>query len=79
MELHPFILVLYDSTGKRAFWIEIEDLLRQSLNLDQSTETIRIPVSNQLSTQTIEAFRQKSLEVIKKISSKGVDGQSKPR
>ena len=79
MELYPFILVLYDSIGKRAFWIEIEDLLSQSLNLDQSTETIRIPISNQLSMQTIETFRQKSLEVIKRIGLKDVDGQSKPR
>ncbi len=79
MELYPFILVLYDSAGERAFWIEIEDLLTQSLNLDQATETIRIPVENELSKSAIDVFRQKSLAAIKRIGSQDVDGQSKPR
>lgn len=79
MELYPFILILYDAVEMRAFWIGIQDLLKQSLNLDQETETIRIPVDNELSDQTIEIFRQESLAVIKKLGLDDGDGQSKPR
>ena len=79
MELYPFILVLYDAKSRQAFWIEVEEMMKQSLNLDQATETIRIPVSNELSCQAIEFFRQKSLSVIKRIGSQDVEGKSKPR
>ena len=79
MELYPFILILYDAVEKRAFWIDMQDLLKQSLKLDQDTETIRIPVGNKLSNQVIEFFRQKSLTVVRKIGSNDGDGQSKPR
>ena len=79
MEFYPFILVLYDAMNERAFWIGIDDMLKQSLDLDQSTETIRIPVSNALSGQVIESFRQKSLETIDKLGSADDDEQSKPR
>jgi len=79
MELYPFILVLYDAANERAFWIEILDSLLESLDLDQDTETIRIPISNQLSDEVIELFRQKSLALVIKNGSNDVDGQSKPR
>jgi len=79
MELYPFILILYDGLGDRAFWIEIDGELIQEFDLDQATETIRIPKGNLLSTESVEVFRQKSLEVIEKLGSDNVDGQSKPR
>lgn len=79
MELYPFILVLYDATNERAFWVEVQDLLDQALDLDQETETIRISVRSQLSEKAIESFRQKSLAIVNKNGSHDVDGQSKPR
>ena len=79
MELYPFILMLYDGSTERAFWIEINGELIQQLDLDQSTETIRIPIRNVLSADSIQFFRQKSLDVIEKLGSNDVDGQSKPR
>ena len=79
MELYPFILVLYDAKSKCAFWIEVKEMMKQSLDLDQATETVRIPVGNELSCQAIEFFRQKSLSVIKQIGSQDVKGKSKPR
>ena len=79
MKLYPFILMLYDGSTERAFWIEIDGELIQQLDLDQSTETIRIPIRNVLSAESIQLFRQKSLDVIEKLGSGDVDGQSKPR
>ena len=79
MELYPFILVLYDAKSKQAFWIEIKELFKQSLDLDQVTATVRIPVGNELSGQSIKFFRQQSLNVIEQMGSEDVKGQSKPR
>ena len=79
MEFYPFILVLYDAKEEKAYWIGINDILNQSLDLDQQTETIRIPVANVLTGKAIERFRQRSLTVIEKLGSDQNDEQSKPR
>jgi hypothetical protein len=79
MEFYPFILVLYDAKEETAFWIGIEDILNQPLDLDQQTETIRIPVSNELTRNSVEHFRKMSLAVIENLGNHNDDEQSRPR
>ena len=79
MEFYPFILVLYDAKEEAAYWIGIDDILKQSLDLDQQTETIRIPISSEVTNNSIEHFRRMSLAVIDKLGTHNDDEQSKPR
>lgn len=79
MEFYPFILVLYDAKEEAAYWIGIDNILKQSLDLDQQTETIRIPVSSKLTSNSIEHFRQMSLAAIENLGNHNEDEQSKPR
>lgn len=79
MEFYPFILVLYAAQERRAFWIGIDEILDQSLDLDQQTETIRIPVSNKLSERAIELLRLRSIDVVRKHGTQDDEGQAKPR
>ena len=48
-------------------WIEIDGELIQQLDLDHFTATIRIPIRYVLSTESIQEYRQQSLDVIEKL------------
>ena len=79
MEFYPFILVLYDAKKEAGYWIGIDDILKQSPDLDQQSETIRIPVSSELTSSSIEYFRQMSLAEIENLGNRNDDEQSKSR
>ncbi|MEZ6110195.1 MAG: DUF4365 domain-containing protein [Pirellulaceae bacterium] len=83
-EIYPFILVVFDASTEVAFWLHIQDYVRQHpdcVDPSRKTNTIRIPVSNKLSLESIEYFRARSLQVIESLSGwKGIsDATRKPK
>jgi hypothetical protein len=62
---YPFILVLYDATKHRAFWLDVQTYVEeQEIDFDAAagkTVTLRIPTQNELSLRAIDRFREMSL------------------
>ncbi len=74
MEFHPFILVTYIALEDCAYWLDVDQYVQQnsgSMNFDQNTINVRIPVANRLTTESIGEFRSKSLANINSISGQG--------
>jgi hypothetical protein len=58
---HPFILVLYDASRHRAYWVHIQDYVDNHRIDDCQTLTVHIPVRNKLTVSAIDRFRNMSL------------------
>ncbi len=62
---HPFVLVLYDATRHRGYWLDVQQYVDEKMAIDEDpisdTVTLRIPVGNALTVRTIDRFREMSL------------------
>lgn len=58
---HPFILVMYDASKNRAFWIDIQAYVDEHAIDDSDTVTIQVPTRNKLTPAAIDRFRRMSL------------------
>ena len=61
----PFILVLYDASRHRGYWVDVRqyiDNVLGGLDPDQKTTTIRMPWANKITVKTIDRFRTISLK-----------------
>jgi hypothetical protein len=66
MEMMPVILVLYDVSGDRAFWVEIQEYVKQiDIDADEigDSVTIRMPVSNLITSKSINYFRDRKEQI----------------
>ena len=58
---HPFILVVYDASKHRAFWIDIQAYLDDRGIEDAQSLTVRIPMRNKVTVAAVDRFREMSL------------------
>ncbi len=84
LEIYPFILVVFDAQAERAFWLHVQDYVKRhpdSVNSERKSVSVRIPVSNRLTVESVAAFRKMSLEIVDKLRSQGgfPDAGRKPR
>ncbi len=84
LEIYPFILVVFDARAERAFWLHVQEyvsLYPDSVNPDQESVNIHIPVSNKLTVDSIETFRNKSLQTVNNLKNRGgfLDVSPKPK
>jgi Domain of unknown function (DUF4365) len=57
-ELYPIILVVYDAANDRAFWLDVQEHVRErKLSSDARTVTLRIPVKQRLTADAIRTIR----------------------
>ena len=66
----PFVLVVYDATTERAFWLHVRPWIEENLpklNVDQETSRVQIPVGNRVTLRTIDRFRQMSLDHFRQV------------
>ena len=63
---YPFILILYDATNERGFWLDIQNYVEEHKIFDDEdstdTVTLRIPVCNKLTEDAINQFRRMALK-----------------
>jgi len=60
---HPVILVVYDPTKHRAFWLDVQSYAEEHKLRDEDADTItlRVPRKNRLDLRAIDTFRRLSL------------------
>jgi hypothetical protein len=83
-EVYPFILVVFDAKSERAFWLDVHEYVehhRAALDPDQATVNVHISVANELTANSIEHFRRKSLQAVANFSRMGElpDAARKPK
>ncbi len=60
---NPFILVLYDATKHRAYWVDIQAHVDEhKIEDNRRTLTVHIPARNRLTLNAIDRFRRMSLD-----------------
>ena len=67
LEVFPVIIVLYEASKDRAWWLHIQDYLDRNPKImasDADKTTLRIPTSNKLTARSIDRFRELSLESV---------------
>ena len=84
LEIYPFILVVYDAPADRAFWLHVQEyvgLNPDCLDPDQESVQVHIPISNQLTIESIAAFREMSLRIVQELRGpeEFPDDRRKPR
>ncbi len=74
----PVILVVYDASNDRAYWLHVQPYLRSSgsgLMGDQGSVTAHIPRTNVLNEDAIEEFRRLKIECLRSVPGwEGVQG-----
>jgi len=66
-EPYPVILMLYDATRNRGYWLHVQEFIDQNpAIMDASSEsvTLRIPTSNLINLRAIDRFRKLSIETV---------------
>ena len=74
LEIHPFILVVFEVDANKAYWLHIQEYIAQNperVDPDKGTVNVHIPISNKLSLKSIDHFRKMSLQIIDKIRNQG--------
>lgn len=64
---YPFILVVYDAVQQRAFWLNIPEYAAKNpekIDFDNQQVNVHIPMSNELTVETIGQFRSLSLSAV---------------
>lgn len=75
LEIYPFILVVFNAKTESAYWLHVQEYVRlhpDCLDPDRENIQVHIPISNQLSTDSVARFRQLSLQIVQ--ASKGKEG-----
>lgn len=58
-ELYPMILMVYDAAQDHAYWLDVQEYVNQhEVDFDAKTVTLRIPISNRLTADTVRSFRE---------------------
>jgi hypothetical protein len=57
---HPFILVIYDASKHRAFWVEMQSYIELHGMGSGRSLTVRIPKKNKLTMNAVDQFRMMS-------------------
>jgi hypothetical protein len=76
---------VFDATNEQAFWVDIKEYVETNPRLVKTHSTsirIRIPVTSQLTPDTIGLFRSKSLDVVdqlKRTTESSDASRNKPR
>jgi len=81
-EVHPFILVVFDTKADKAYWLEIKEYADghpEALVADRETANVHIPMTNELTVESVEYFREKSLRIVKRLRDQGGFPDVKPR
>ena len=74
LEIYPFILIVFDAKAEVAFWLHVQEYVNlhpDSVNPDQESVNVHIPVSNKLTVESIETFRKMSLQIVKNLRNQG--------
>ena len=74
LEIHPFILVLFDATEDRAFWLHIQEYIAENperVDPEKETANVHIPISNKLTVRSIDFFRKLSLQIVDTLRNQG--------
>ena len=74
LEIYPFILVVFDAKNEEAFWLDVGDYVDgrpEVLDPSRETVNVRIPRSNRLTVQSIEHFRNRSLQIVTDLRNQG--------
>lgn len=84
LEIYPFILVVFDAIAETGFWLHVQEYVSLHPDcLDPGRETVRvhIPIANQLTVESITAFRQMSLRLVQDLRNREGfrDDPRKPR
>jgi hypothetical protein len=78
---YPFILVVFDAQQTRGYWLNVQAYMNQNpdmIDLDNHRVNVHIPVSNELTVESIDLFRSQSLAIIEKLRTQG-GGSNVPR
>jgi len=74
LEIFPFILVVFDVKADKAYWLEVREYVALHPDIvdpNRETANVHIPVSNELTVKSIEHFRTKSLQIVKRLRDQG--------
>ncbi len=74
LEIHPFILVVFDAIEDRAFWLHVQEYITDNperVDPDKETVNVHIPMSNRLTVGSIDHFHKLSLQTIDKLRNQG--------
>lgn len=74
MEIHPFILVVFDAQKENAYWLHIQEYVvrhRDALDGARDSINVHIPVASELTASSVDFFRALSLKVIQHLRSQG--------
>jgi hypothetical protein len=72
-ELLPVFFILYDAVAKQAYWLYIQAYLEKSQvpdDLKQKQLTLQIPMTNLLTIDTIQKFREYKTTLLTQLSGK---------
>lgn len=84
LEIHPFILVVFDASEDKAFWLHVQEYITEHpdrVDPHKETVNVHIPTSNKLTLRSIDHFHQLSLQVVDRLRNQGgfPDVKSKPK
>jgi hypothetical protein len=74
LEIHPFILVVFDASKDRAFWLHIQEYVAENperVDPEKETVNVHIPMSNKLTVRSIDYFRKLSLQIVDRLRNQG--------
>jgi hypothetical protein len=74
LEIYPFILVVFDAKAEIGFWLHVQEYVNlhpDRANPDQQSVNVHIPVSNMLTVESVEAFRDMSLQIVDNLRNQG--------
>jgi hypothetical protein len=74
LETYPFILIVYDAKMEVAYWLDVQEYVThhpERVKSGRESVNVHIPVSNKLTVESVEAFRNQSLQVVHHLRSQG--------
>lgn len=66
-EVFPLILIAFDAVNERAFWLDVKEYADehpQVVKAASKSVRLRIPYKNELTPESVELFRLKSLQIV---------------
>ena len=66
-QVYPFILVVFHGQKKTGYWLHVQPYVKDRPRLNASerkTVVVHVPVSNKLTVQSIDHFRELSLAIV---------------
>jgi hypothetical protein len=66
---YPFILVIFDAHESRAYWLNVQEFMAKNpdkIDFDNKRVNVHVPVTNELTVETIDLFRSLSLAIVQR-------------